>query len=50
MTLFRLKSDDGLVDGRHARHHLDVELIFSLFGVSTSDSDLDSAGFDRSGA
>jgi len=50
VTLLRLKAYDSLVDRSHAWHNLDVELIFGLLGVGTSNSDLDSAGFDRSGA
>jgi len=46
VTLFRLEALDSLVDWSHAGHHLNVELVFSLHGVSTLNSDLDSSWLD----
>ena len=46
MTLFRLETLNSLVNRSHARHYLNVKLVFSLHGVSTLDSDLNSSWLD----
>jgi hypothetical protein len=49
VTLLRLKPLNSLIDGCHTGHHLDIELVFSLHGVSTLNSDLNSSWLDSSG-
>lgn len=48
MTLLRLIAYDSLIDRCHARHYLDIELIFSLSSVSSFNGYLNSARLNSS--